>query len=1198
MFLAKEDTEDEIRNAFWVTDPQSHKEDIQERKGGLVEGSYRWILQDEQFTKWYESESSLLWLNGDPGKGKTMSVCGIIDHISALSDSNTVLSYFFCDASDSNFNNAASVLRGIVYSIIFQNSTALSYVRKRFKEFSKPLSDPRLAWTVLQKIFIGIFSAMEYQKTYLIIDGLDECREDRAELLEFIVKISNSLPVKWLISSRKWPAIKEILKTRPELLEVNLEDNEIDVCAAVDLYISHQMQSLSTIKQYDQKRKEAVEHHLRSKSNSTFLWASLVCRMLKKIPTWQTMKRLDSFPTGLDALYGRMLEQIQPSPGEEGDLGFDGLYAQIISLTLGAFRPLSLDELYYLVDDEGISVKDLEDIVALCGSFLTIQRRVIHFIHESAKDYLLNEASGFKFDREKQHAVLFSKSLSNLTQSLQRDILYLETCNPRTVQDSLGFISYQCLHWISHLIESGPFTITQALMDGSFVDCFLRQKFLFWLEALGHLKSIGLGISEMLKLEHMLDVSTACRKQSNIAHQGQNQTSELKDLVKDELRFIRYHGFGIEQFPLQVYPLLNFSPSKSMTRTVYESEAPAWFTLKLSLDDYWSPCILALEGHTDFVRSVAFSHDGRLLASGSGDTTVRIWDVSTGACLHTLLGHDDWVCVLAFSPKNYNVATGSNDNTIKIWHADNGSLIRTFHCHNAPIRALSFSKNGKLIASSAEDGTIKLLDIASGECKRRLLINDGSFGAWSIAFTHDDQILSCGTDCSLLIWDLQGQTQPHRIKMEDAHFPPKSVVSSLTNELFLIRDHDVEVWNPLRKMRLRTIRHPASFSDGGPMYEDSVLLSRHGKLLGVMVDGEVKIVSPSTSEWIAQIPQRSLATSISPSHDILALASYHQETITLWDLQSITQLNVWLPESCSRPIADNSLVETDREVVICKSCTGYSKPWPGRYQPIVSFDGQSLIMRYEKAFHPTNGPKEEVEVTVSFPKPDHGVPVVSDDDRWLAVPCLTHVDISELHKPHANIKITWDEDQREAGCSFSHNSETLAIYHGGCIRFYETNTWLHKLTLCNVEQEGLSNHTVLFSSDDKFLATTSHQLASEETELNIWNLETKACTRILYNEGCFKPLRLDVSTFLELVTDLGTFQIVDNRIQLLVPPKYAISEDLQWIMEGSERLIWLPPDYRPDSLSPFAAFRFCRACYKHKVAISTISRRLVILALP
>jgi hypothetical protein len=540
----------------------------------LIEDSYRWIFQDDHFKKWYEQDYPLLWLSGDPGKGKTMSICGAINHLSLISnlakqDSNTYLSYFFCDATDSKLNNATSVLRGIVYSIIFQNSMALSYIRERYKDLAKPLSDPRLAWPVLQRLFIGIVGGNYGQKTYVIIDALDECQEDRDKLLEFIVKQASLLPVKWLVSSRNWPTIKENLTACPNMLELRFEDNETDISVAVGLYITRQLENLSTIKRYDQKRKEAVEIHLLSKARGTFLWVSFVFRMLRQIPAWQTMKRLDNFPAGLDTLYGRMLEQIQPSPSQERDPAFDELYARIVSFALTAFRPLSVDELYPLVDDEDITVKELEDIIALCGSFLTVKHRVVDFIHDSAKSYLLNEANGFKFDPQQQHAVLFSQSLSNLSRSLHRDMLHMESDHPLTVQGALGPIMYQCTHWISHLAGCESSTITHELMDGSLVDSFLRQNFLFWVEVLGHLKSVSLGISAMWKLDQMLH----------------DHTSLLKDLVQDQLRYLRYHQFVIEQCPLQVYYFREFNPYRCIPTEIYESESPDRFTLPHRVHD-------------------------------------------------------------------------------------------------------------------------------------------------------------------------------------------------------------------------------------------------------------------------------------------------------------------------------------------------------------------------------------------------------------------------------------------------------------------------------------------------------------------------------------------------------------------------------------------------------------------------------------
>jgi len=74
-----------------------------------------------------------------------------------------------------------------------------------------------------------------------------------------------------------------------------------------------------------------------------------------------------------------------------------------------------------------------------------------------------------------------------------------------------------------------------------------------------------------------------------------------------------------------------------------------------------------LSGHDDRVRSVAFSPDGRLLASGSDDNKVKIWEVASGRLLHTLSGHGDWVRSVAFSPDGRLLASGSDDGTVKIW---------------------------------------------------------------------------------------------------------------------------------------------------------------------------------------------------------------------------------------------------------------------------------------------------------------------------------------------------------------------------------------------------------------------------------------------------------------------------------------------------------------------------------------------------
>ena len=84
-----------------------------------------------------------------------------------------------------------------------------------------------------------------------------------------------------------------------------------------------------------------------------------------------------------------------------------------------------------------------------------------------------------------------------------------------------------------------------------------------------------------------------------------------------------------------------------------------------------------LEGHTDNVWSVAFSPNGKMLASGSWDQTVRLWDIETEQLLYTLTGHTSDIVSVAFSPDGQTLASGSWDGTIRLWNPNNGQLKRT-----------------------------------------------------------------------------------------------------------------------------------------------------------------------------------------------------------------------------------------------------------------------------------------------------------------------------------------------------------------------------------------------------------------------------------------------------------------------------------------------------------------------------------------
>ncbi len=133
-----------------------------------------------------------------------------------------------------------------------------------------------------------------------------------------------------------------------------------------------------------------------------------------------------------------------------------------------------------------------------------------------------------------------------------------------------------------------------------------------------------------------------------------------------------------------------------------------------------APSLFLQVGHSADVTSVAFSPDGKTLASGSFDNTIKLWDASTGELKQTLEGLKNGVYAVAFSPDGMTLASGSGDTTIQLWNATTGVLKQTLLGHSKVVSSVAFSPAGKTLASGSLDNTIKLWDAATGELKQTL----------------------------------------------------------------------------------------------------------------------------------------------------------------------------------------------------------------------------------------------------------------------------------------------------------------------------------------------------------------------------------------------------------------------------------------------------------------------------------------------
>lgn len=163
--------------------------------------------------------------------------------------------------------------------------------------------------------------------------------------------------------------------------------------------------------------------------------------------------------------------------------------------------------------------------------------------------------------------------------------------------------------------------------------------------------------------------------------------------------------------------------------------------------------ISTLTGHTGYIHSLATSPDGKTLFSASGDNTIRIWHWGNGVQLCTLNGHSSWVYALAISPDGQKLVSGGNDNQIIMWQSNSGQLIRAQTGHSDAIFTLAITPDGKMLVSGSNDKTIKIWELSSGRHIRTL--TGHSKTVYAVAINPDGQTLySGGADSTIKIWQL------------------------------------------------------------------------------------------------------------------------------------------------------------------------------------------------------------------------------------------------------------------------------------------------------------------------------------------------------------------------------------------------------------------------------------------------------------
>ncbi len=163
------------------------------------------------------------------------------------------------------------------------------------------------------------------------------------------------------------------------------------------------------------------------------------------------------------------------------------------------------------------------------------------------------------------------------------------------------------------------------------------------------------------------------------------------------------------------------------------------------------------------ISSVAWSPDNRHLAVGAYDNIITIWDVSTGTLHHRLKGHDDWIYSVAWNRDGDRLASGSGDGTIRIWKTSTGQLLNTLKGHEDWIYAVAWNPENTMLASGSADQTVRLWDGDSGELLHTF--TDHENWVFTVAWSPDGKMLASGSyDQTIKLWDVSRRELRHTLQ--------------------------------------------------------------------------------------------------------------------------------------------------------------------------------------------------------------------------------------------------------------------------------------------------------------------------------------------------------------------------------------------------------------------------------------------------
>ncbi|PWY68740.1 NACHT and WD40 domain protein [Aspergillus eucalypticola CBS 122712] len=1090
----------------------------------------------QQVSEWGSCSDGpcIFWLNGMAGTGKSTISRSLAQR---LRDKGQLGATYFFKRGEGDRGHAKRFVSTIVRQLIAAIPDLAVGVSKAIED--DPDISRRGFRIQFEKLLLEPLGELEdgqnLRRFVIVVDALDECEEEQdiSLLLQLFPRIQESKSVQ----------LRAFITSRPELpIQLGFQEDTVKsshrdlvlhkipkpvIEHDISLFFRHKLDLIRKTRSLppdwpgDSNFQELVKM-----SVPLFIFAATVCRVfqdhdLDPVQSLCEILEFQNEESKLDGTYLPVLQRLSTHNGKRKQMIVDE-FREVVGTIVILESPLSVACLSEIL---GIPPRVINIRLRRLHAVLNIPDRdtmPVGLFHLSFRDFLLDpetrEKTEFWIDGGQTHQRLAQRCLEVMQRKLRRNICSLPyegferyDISAQVIRDNIPpELEYSCRYWTLHLAHGN--NLSSILEE---THSFVQAHFLHWAEAmcvLGYASEIVGNIETLRKLIE--------------------EGSAISSFLYDALRFMLKCRRIADIAPLQLYCSgLIFAPSQSILRRAYEM--PRWISRLPEVEDTWNAELETIEGHKRFVvRAVTFSRDGKWLASGSEDNTIKIWDAATSTLQQTLEGHDDSVISIAFSADGRKLVSGSWDRTVRVWDLTT-STHQTLKGHEHYVYSVCFSPDDCRVASGSYDHTAKIWDITS--CTHQTLRGHEDW-VYSVAFSPDGQCLATGSwDKTVKIWNTASGALQDTYKMA-------RVVSYLAfspDGRLAVSNGAVMFWDTATGTVQQTL---------GVMQDRAAALnfSQDGRLLAYYSSTNttcsVKVWDVSTRTLRHMLEGHSGAVhgvSISPDKQRLASGAY-DATIKLWDLNT---------PPC-RPSFGEREYTAESHGFLSSMAFSPDGRWLasggiGDTVKIWELETKLWGSAHDALRYTLEGHRRSV-ISLSF----------SPDVRQLASSSIDGI-IKIWDPVTGSLQHTLEGHERGVyTVVFSPDGRWLASgSEDKTVRLWDpaTGTLLHIL-----KHPSWVCRLVAFSADGRWLATGSDRI------IRIWDPPTGTLQHTIDTQKPFAKLVFS-SDGQSVETGQGVYDLPPLYHSSPLKPESGLElrvENREWVTLQGKRILWLPTDYR------------------------------------